>query len=134
MSQANIEIAKNCYAAFVSGNIPAILAVLADDVEWINPGKGVPTEGTRRSVEEVARFFEMVGSTWNFTSFEPREYVANGETVVVVGSYAGTARATGKPFAFQASRPPLRNLTRVSCMACALRRILRLVLSLGQVQ
>ena len=97
MSQANIDIAKSSYAAFGRGDIPAILAVLDPNVEWTTPGKGVPTEGTRRGPAEVARFFETVGSTWTFTAFEPREYVASGDTVVAIGSYAATARATGKP-------------------------------------
>lgn len=63
------------------------------------PGRGVPTEGTRRRAAEVARFFEIVGKTWNFTSFEPREHIASGDTVVVFGSYEGIARATRNPVA-----------------------------------
>ena len=99
MSQANIEIAKNCYDAFGRADIPALLAALAEDVEWITPGDGIPTEGTRRGPAEVGEFFEVVGSTWSFTSFEPREFIASGDTLVVVGRYAGTAKATGKPVA-----------------------------------
>jgi ketosteroid isomerase-like protein len=97
MSQANIEIAKNCYAAFQRGDIPYILAAVADDIEWINPGVLVPTGGVHRGKAGVARFFELVGDTWDFTGFEPREYVASGDTLVVLGSYAAHARATGKP-------------------------------------
>src|SRR4051812_26347592 len=97
MSQSNIDIVKNCYAAFEREDIAAILALLADNVEWTTPGEGIPTEGTRRGPAEVARFFELVGSTWNFTTFEPREYVASGDAVVATGRYAGTARTTGRP-------------------------------------
>ena len=99
MSQANIEIAKNCYDAFGRGDIPALLAALAKDVEWITPGDGIPTEGARRGPAEVGEFFEVVGSTWSFNSFEPREFIASGDTLVVVGRYAGLAKATGKPVA-----------------------------------
>jgi len=96
MSQANIEIAKDCYAAFQRGDVAGILSALAGDVEWTTPGNAIPTAGTRRGPAEVGRFFEIVGSTWNFTSFEPREYIASGDTVVVIGSYAAIARPTGK--------------------------------------
>jgi ketosteroid isomerase-like protein len=99
MSQANIDIAKNCYAAFGRGDIDAILAALAPDVEWTTPGEGIPTEGTRRGPAEVARFFEIVGSTWNFTAFEPREYIASGDTVVAIGRYAAVVRTTGQAVA-----------------------------------
>src|SRR5436305_8704351 len=87
MSQANIEIVKNCYAAFQRGDIANILSVIADDVEWINPGERVPTAGTRHTAAEIARFFEIVAATWDFTAFAPREYVATGDTVVAIGSY-----------------------------------------------
>src|SRR4029453_12176384 len=97
MSQANIEIAKNGYAAFGRGDIAGILELLADEIEWTTPGEGVPTQGPRRGVAEVARFFEIVGRTWNFTAFEPREYIASGDTVVAIGNYKAVARATGKP-------------------------------------
>ena len=96
MSQANIEIAKNCYAAFGRGDIASILAVLSENIEWTTPGEGIPSAGTRRSVAEVARFFEIVAATWDFTALEPREYIASGDTVVTIGSYTAIARATGK--------------------------------------
>ncbi len=97
MSQANIELAKSCYAAFQRGDIAHILASVTDDIEWITPGEGIPTGGLKRGKDAVVRFFEMVGSTWNFTAFEPKEYIASGDSLVVLGSYAGTARATGRP-------------------------------------
>lgn len=96
MSTANIELVKNCYAAFQRGDIAGILSVIANDVEWINPGKDVPTAGVRRSAAEVAQFFQIVGNTWNFTAFEPRDYIESGDTVVAIGSYTAIARATGK--------------------------------------
>lgn len=99
MSQANVELVKSCYDAFGRGDIPAILAVLTEDIEWTTLGEGVPTAGTHRGTSGVARFFEMVGKTWNFTAFEPSEYVATGDTVAVIGRYAAIALATGKPVA-----------------------------------
>ena len=98
MSQSNIEIAKSCYAAFARGDIAAILAALAEDIQWITPGaEGIPTAGNRKGRDEVKQFFESVTSTWTFTAFEPREYIANGDSVAALGSYEGISRATGKP-------------------------------------
>ena len=39
-TEANIQIAKKAYADFGRGDLPAILAVLDDNVEWITPGEG----------------------------------------------------------------------------------------------
>ena len=60
-----------------------------------HPGRAFPTEGTRRGKAEVAQFFNVVASTWSFSAFEPREYITSGDTVVVIGSYAASALATG---------------------------------------
>ena len=99
MSQANIELAKSCYAAFGRGDIAAILGALTDDILWITPGEGIPTEGTRRSAGEVAQFFASVADTWKFTAFEPREYIASGDSLAVTGHYAATVPSTGKTVA-----------------------------------
>jgi ketosteroid isomerase-like protein len=98
MSQANIDIAKNSYAAFGRGDIAAILAVLADDIVWVVPGVTLPSSGRFEGKAAVANFFQSVGTTWSFTAFEPREYIPSGDLLVVIGRYAGTSRATGKPF------------------------------------
>jgi ketosteroid isomerase-like protein len=97
-TDSNIEFVKKAYADFLRGDVAAILAGLADNVEWITPGEGVPTEGVRHGKAEVMKFFQLVAESWNFTAFEPRDYVATGDTVVAIGSYAGTARGTGKSF------------------------------------
>jgi hypothetical protein len=98
-TEANITFVKNAYANFLGGNVDAILDTLTDDVEWITPGAGVPTAGTRHGKAEVAQFFQLVAATWDFTAFEPREYVASGDTVVAIGYYTAIARATGKAMA-----------------------------------
>jgi ketosteroid isomerase-like protein len=92
----NIQIAQKAYADFKAGDIPSILSVMTDDIELITPGAGIPTAGVRHGKAEVARFFELVGATWDFEAFEPREYVGSGETVVAIGSYTAMARATGR--------------------------------------
>ena len=99
MGQANIEIVKSAYAAFGRGDIAAILGLLADDVVWITPGAGLPTEGTRHGKAEVASFFEADVATWNFTGFEAHEYVASGDVVVAIGSVSAIARSSGRELA-----------------------------------
>ncbi len=99
MSQAHIEIAKNCYAAFGRGDIDYILAALADDIVWVVPGVTLPSSGRHVGKAAVAAFFQSVGGTWNFTAFEPREFIASGDSLAVIGHYAGSSRATGKSIA-----------------------------------
>src|SRR5690348_16422934 len=95
-TQPNIAFVQKAYADFLAGDIASILAALTDDIEWTTPGRGVPTSGTRHGKAEVAEFFQKVAETWNFTAFEPREYIASGDMVAAIGSYTAIARATGR--------------------------------------
>jgi ketosteroid isomerase-like protein len=95
-SDRNIELVRQAYAAFLRGDIPAIIASLGDDVQWITPDIGYPGGSLRRGKQEVAQFFQIVGETWQFQDFQPLEYIASGDRVVVRGTYTATARSTGR--------------------------------------
>jgi hypothetical protein len=95
-TEANIAFVKKAYADFLAGNIPAILSALSDDVDWITPGTGLPTSGARHGKAEVKGFFEAVSATWEFTNFQPRDYIASGDMVTATGSYSAISRATGR--------------------------------------
>lgn len=97
----NTQLVKDAYAAFQRGDINAILAVLDDNVEWqgVTGTEGVlPQAGLRRGRSAVAEFFSQVASTTDFERFEPREFVAQGDKVVVLGRYAGKAKPSGGRF------------------------------------
>ena len=94
-TESNIQIVQKAYADFGRGDVPAILAVLDENVEWIIPGK-LPESGTWRRPAEVLKFFQSVGATWDFQAFEPRDFIASGDQVAAVGSYTATSRSTGR--------------------------------------
>ena len=75
-TQENVQIVKNAFAAFGRGDIQGLLALLAEDIEWISPGGALPPAGTYRGPAAVARFFQKLSETLEFSSFETREFVA----------------------------------------------------------
>ena len=95
-TEQNIQVAQSMYACFQRGDIPALLDQVEESIEWITPGPK-PFGGTWHGKAGVADFFRMVSETWDFQAFEPREFVASGDNVVVLGRYAMTARGTGRP-------------------------------------
>jgi uncharacterized protein len=98
----NTQMVKDAYAAFLRGDVNAILDMLADDVEWegVKGAEGVvPQAGLRRGRPAIAEFFSQVGATITFETFEPREYVAQGDDVVAIGHYTGNAIPTGAAMA-----------------------------------
>ena len=95
-TEANIAFVQKAYADYRAGNIKAIMDTLADDIEWIMPGKSLPSSGTFHGKAGVARFLEITKETWSSLSLEPRQYIASGDTVAVVGTVSATARSTGR--------------------------------------
>lgn len=96
--QKNVQIVKDAYAAFGRGDIQGLLALLAEDVEWISPGGALPPAGTYRGRAAVAGFFQKLSEVLEFSSFEPREFVAEGDRVLVVGFDSWRAKATNRTF------------------------------------
>jgi ketosteroid isomerase-like protein len=77
----NIETLNKGYAAFSSGDAEGALRDLADDVEWISPGKSV-LSGTYRGKAEVAEFFGKLAEKGFHTT--PNRFVADDDEVVVL--------------------------------------------------
>jgi ketosteroid isomerase-like protein len=85
-ARTNVDVVRETYEAVGRGDIPALLDLLTDDVEWTLQGPSViPFAGTRRGREETAEFFSLVGENLEFEQFEPREFVVQGDTVAVLG-------------------------------------------------
>jgi len=94
--EENVKIAQKAYADFLRGDIAAVLGVLDDNIEWKTPEMvEMPNTGTSRGRDQVAGFFKSVGETWDFQAFEPKEYIASGDQVIVRGSYRPRSRKTG---------------------------------------
>jgi ketosteroid isomerase-like protein len=97
--RTNVDVVQATYEAFGRGDIPALLDLLTDDVEWTLQGpSAIPFAGPRRGREGVAEFFSLLGDTIEFQQFEPREFVAQGDTVVVVGFERNLIKPTGRTF------------------------------------
>lgn len=95
----NVEIVQSIYADFQAGRVAAILARIDPAVDWHNAGPElIPYARTRRGVREVGQFFEALAACVDVQSFEPREYVAQGNRVIALGTWSGLARSTGHAF------------------------------------
>ena len=79
------------------GDREALLALVAEDIEWIIPGEDWPLAGTRHGHAGLADLLETASKSIE-TSTEPREFVAQGDRVLVVGFARGKIKATNKTF------------------------------------
>ena len=92
----NLQLVKDGYAAFGRGDLPGLLSLLAEDVVWDIPGDGLPMAGSYRGPTGAASFFEKLWQEADVLDFQPREFLADGDRVLVVGWERVKIKATGR--------------------------------------
>ena len=96
-TEKNVQTVKDFFAATGRGDKEGLLALVAEDVEWIIPGKDWPLAGVHRGRAGVADALQRASEQVEFFYPEPLEYVAQGDRVLVVG-FAQLIKATNKAF------------------------------------
>jgi ketosteroid isomerase-like protein len=96
--EENIQIVKDFFAAMGSYNEHDLLALAAEDIEWIIPGEGWPLAGTPRGRAELAAMLKKASEEVEMKYPKPPEFVAQGDRVLVVGFATGKIKATNKTF------------------------------------
>lgn len=95
----NVQIIQQAYEKFGAGDVPGILELLAADIKWTVPQiENAPFGGSREGVERVAEFFKELSESENITRFEPLEFIAQNNRVVVLGESAATVLDTGRSY------------------------------------
>jgi uncharacterized protein len=98
----NVQVVKDAYAAFQRGDVQGVLALVDENVDWhaIKGAEGAaPHAGRRHGRTAVAEFFSQLAGSMEFSKFEPREFVAQGDQVAVIGEYSATVKTTGHSLA-----------------------------------
>jgi len=99
MSEQNKSVVNQAYSNFKSGDIDSLLSLMADDVTWTLPQMdGVPFAGARNGREAVGEFFATVDSSQESLRFDPRQLIAEGNTVVALGNYQWKVKSNSREF------------------------------------
>jgi uncharacterized protein len=96
--EENVQLVKDFFAAMGSYNKRDLLALAAEDIEWIIPGEGWPLAGTHRGHAELAAVLKKASEEVEMKYTKPPEFVAQGDRVMVVGVAEGKIYATNKPY------------------------------------
>jgi uncharacterized protein len=97
-TEKNVQTVKDFFAAAFGGDREAMLALVAEDIEWIIPGEDWPLAGTHRGHAGLTDLLKTESESMEMSVSEPREFVAQGDRVLVVGFARGKVKATNKPF------------------------------------
>lgn len=97
MSQSNTGLIRSMYDAFAQGDIPYVLGLLDPQAAWHEAENFVyadrsPYIGPQAVLEGV---FMRLGGEWENFGAAVEEILSDGDTVIVLGRYHGTCRATG---------------------------------------
>jgi ketosteroid isomerase-like protein len=94
--QENIQTVKDFFTAMGGGNSQDLLALVSEDIEWIIPGEDWPLAGTHRGHAGLQDLLQKASEKVETSVMEHREYVAQGDRVLVVGFASGKIKATNK--------------------------------------
>jgi len=95
-STAPRDVVRRQYLASAAGDLEALRATMAPDVEWTEMA-GFPLAGTYRTPEGVtSNVMEVLVRDWDGWAAHDDKYVVEGEDVVVLARYTATNRATSK--------------------------------------
>lgn len=98
--QSNVQLVQQAYAAFGRADIDSVLQTLSENIDWVIPGPTdiIPFAGARHGRQEVAAFFGILASTQTAERFEPLEFIASGDRVVVLGTQRWHVHSTGSTY------------------------------------
>jgi len=93
-----VDVIKQAYAAFGRGDTAAIAALADDKIDWQFRGtKRVPYTGKFKKAD-IVKWFADVAAHDDVQVFEPREFIAAGDHVTVLGWERCRALPSGKVF------------------------------------
>ncbi len=94
--QPNLAIVRSMYDAFGRGDLDGILGSLDPQVSWRTPGApDLPTGGLRHGIPAVREMFGLLLSTFDIADFQPTDFLAAGDKVVVLGTSREGPKGSG---------------------------------------
>ena len=97
--QENTRLIQQAYENFKNGDISALLDSFSEDIDWHLPEmENVSFSGKHKGRGGATRFFQSLAEAQDVLSFNPQEFVAQGDKVVVLGDYSWRVKSTGREF------------------------------------
>ena len=103
MDGQNLDTVEEAYEALFHNDIPTLLDMLADGVDWLMPGPPniLSYAGPRRGRLQVAAFFEALYEKEEVELFRANEFVEGENKIIVLGDYRARVKLTGQMISLQ---------------------------------
>ncbi|MGO4380279.1 nuclear transport factor 2 family protein [Pseudoduganella sp. RAF53_2] len=97
--QESKELVMKGYKLFQAGDIRSLLDMYHDDAEWTGPeSEYLAYSGNYHGKQGIAQFFTNLNAAVQALHMEPKQIIAEGDTVVVIGDSTWLARNTGRQY------------------------------------
>lgn len=94
-SQSNLDIVRRIYEQeLLDGDADGVLALAADDVEYVNPPEAIEP-GTRRGREDVGAALRNIGESFDSNRHEVHRLFDFGDVVVASVTFCARSRGSG---------------------------------------
>jgi uncharacterized protein len=98
MSQENITVIRGMYESFSKGDVTSVLGQMHQHIEWREAENFIyadrsPYRGPQAVLEGV---FMRLASEWADFKVMPEEWLDAGNHIVVLGTYSGRHKESGK--------------------------------------
>ncbi len=94
--EKNVQVVKSFLAAMSTRDKQSLLALVAEEIQWIIPGENWPLAGTYQGHAGLEKLLQQANDTMETSFPEPPEFIAQGDRVLVVGIAQGRIKATNK--------------------------------------
>jgi ketosteroid isomerase-like protein len=100
--QSALAVVHEVFRCFAGHDVPGLMAVLDEEIEWHEPDVDVPWRGVHRGHDGFVSWLHIIGRELAALVVQPHEFIATDDTVVVLGHESArvTARTYHSDFAF----------------------------------
>jgi uncharacterized protein len=95
MAESNVELVRQGYEALREGDVEALIPLIHADFEVTTPPGLAAEPDTYRGPEGIRRYFESFYEVMDSVRFEPEDFIAVGDRVVVPVTLKARGRTTG---------------------------------------
>ncbi|MEN3295615.1 MAG: uncharacterized protein V7642_4868 [Burkholderiales bacterium] len=97
--QENKLLVMQGYQKFNDKDIDSLLEMFTDDIEWEGArSEHIPFSGVYHGKQQAAQYFKLLDQAQEAQQFEPQEFIAEGDKVVVFGQSRWTVKSNGNTY------------------------------------
>ncbi len=97
--QENTKIAEQLYETFNSGDVEGFLNTFSEDASWHSPEiDNLPMDTNFKGRDNLAVFLTEIDKYEEFLKIEPKEFITQGDRVVILGELKVRSKLTDKEY------------------------------------